>query len=127
MRYHKLQKICGGNEIVDVRGAGEVLDRMEAWTDGNRDQKSRLVGTSDDYRGDAIPRNSCVSDILKRVMKAGGDVGILYRDGSEVAGFVSNSFGSGQAAAYRSGNMVRAYGTGFRPSWCFVRNQLYFT
>ena len=70
------------------------------------------MGIIDDTRpGAPLAMASRLSGIVKKAKGTGGDAVIVYREGSEVAGFVGNSFGTANATAYRSGNMVNAYGS----------------
>lgn len=107
------KEYVGGREVTGTGGAREMIDGMEVWSEGTPNRSFHVVGIIDDTRpGGPLPMASRLSDIVKKAKEAGGDAVLVYSEGSEVAGFVGNSFGTANATAYRSGNMVNAYGYG---------------
>ena len=107
------KEYVGGKEVTGTGGAREMVDGMEVWTEGMPNRPFRVIGVIDDTRGGGrLPMASRLSDIAKKAKEANGDAVVIYREGSEVAGFVNNSFGTANATAYRSGNVVNAYGSG---------------
>lgn len=117
----KYKEYVGGKEVVGTGGAREMIDGMEVWSEGTPNRKFRVVGIIDDERpGGLIPRATRMSDIVKKAKESGGDAIIVYNEGSQVAGFINNSFGSSTANfsgnAYTYGNTTNISGTGYGTS-----------
>jgi hypothetical protein len=78
-----------------------MIEGVEVWENGAPNKPFRVIGIIDDERGGGrISRSSRLSDIAKKTKEAGGDGVIIYEEGSELAGFISNSYSSTTGSAY---------------------------
>lgn len=101
------KEYVGGREVTGQGGTREMIEGVEVWENGAPNRPFRVIGIIDDQRGGGvIPRMSRLSDIAKRTKEAGGDAAIIYQEGSEIAGFISNSYSSTTGSAYAYGNRI---------------------
>jgi hypothetical protein len=89
------KEFIGGHEITGAGGTRQIVDGIEVWENGAPNRPFHVIGIVDDERGGGIiPRYSRLSDISKKARESGGDAVIIYQEGSEIAGFISDSYKS---------------------------------
>lgn len=101
------KEYVGGREVKGQGGTRELIEGVEVWENGAPNRPFRVIGIIDDHRGGGvIPRMSRLSDIAKKTKEAGGDAVIVYQEGSEIAGFISDSYSSTTGSANVYGSRV---------------------
>lgn len=88
----------GKNNFYEGRGGTKVsIEGIDFWDNGEPPRKYKILGVIDDERaGNLIHRATFKSDVAKKAKESGGDAVIDLGSSSQVTGYVSNAYASGQ-------------------------------
>lgn len=93
------------NVFEGTGGTKLVVEGIDVWENGDPPKKYKIIGIIEDERaGGVIPKSMLISDIAKKAKDSGGDAIIKMESNSQITGFISNAYASGNAY----GNSVNA-------------------
>ncbi|MDO9420618.1 MAG: hypothetical protein Q7T66_08150 [Herminiimonas sp.] len=84
------------NAFEGTGGTKLVVEGIDVWENGDPPRKYKIIGIIEDERAAAvIPKSMLISDIAKKAKDSGGDAIIKIDSNSQITGFISNAYASG--------------------------------